>query len=169
VLKKLYPDRYIRSIYDIDLVDLKAAGIKGVILDLDNTIIARNSSVAPSELKLWIEGLKSEDIKACILSNNWKARVSSIASQIELPLVARAAKPRVGAFKRAMQVLGTTSNETVVVGDQIFTDIFGGNLAGLRTILVTPVSNHEAFHTKILRHLERLVMKRWNQKQEIGN
>ena len=162
MLKRLYPDRYVESIYDIDLNDLKAKGIKGIILDLDNTIIARNSSTAPEELKQWTRGLSKAGFRACILSNNWKARVSSIASQVELPLVARAAKPRVGAFKRAMQVLNTGSYETVVIGDQIFTDVFGGNLAGLSTILVVPMSNHEAFHTKILRHFERWIMKRWS-------
>ncbi|MBE0447752.1 MAG: YqeG family HAD IIIA-type phosphatase [Actinobacteria bacterium] len=161
MLKRFYPDRYVKSIYDIDLNDLKASGIKGIILDLDNTIIARNSSIAPKELKLWIKELSEGDFKACILSNNWKARVSSIASQVELPLVARAAKPRVKSFKRAMCVLGTGYNETAVIGDQVFTDVFGGNLAGLHTILVMPMSNHEAFHTKILRRFERRIIKRW--------
>lgn len=161
MLKKLFPSDHFKSIFDIDLAGLRAIGIRGIILDLDNTIIARNSSIPTEDLKQWIKKLEEAEIKACILSNNWKMRVSSIASQVNLPLVARAAKPRKGAFKRAMQVLGTSKEETLVVGDQIFTDIFGGNLAGLRTFLVEPVSNHEAIHTKFLRHLEKLVMRRW--------
>ncbi|HEY3373842.1 MAG TPA: YqeG family HAD IIIA-type phosphatase [Candidatus Aquicultor sp.] len=167
MLKKLYPDQYFESIYRIDLAHLKSHGIKGLILDLDNTIIARNSLVATEELKTWLQTIKNEGFKACIVSNNWKQRVSTIAEQIGLPLVARATKPRKAAFRRAMEALGTTISDTVVIGDQIFTDIFGGNRVGLRTILVVPVSNHEAFHTRFLRRLESRVIKRWN--DHIGN
>jgi len=161
VLAKLFPDHYYNSIFDINLEDLKQDGIKGIILDLDNTIVARNSSVATEELKGWLQKVEAEGFKACILSNNWKQRVTGVAAQVNLPLVARAAKPRKGAFIRAMEVLGTRDDQTVVVGDQIFTDVFGGNLAGLHTILVMPMSNHEAFHTRFLRQLEKLVIKRW--------
>lgn len=161
MLAILFPDHYYDSIYDISLEELQEDGIKGIILDLDNTIIARNSSVATEELKRWLEQVQAAGFEACILSNNWKQRVAGVAAQVKLPLVARAAKPRKGAFKRAMDVLGTQGDTTVVVGDQIFTDVFGGNLAGLHTILVAPMSNHEAFHTRFLRQLEKLVIKRW--------
>jgi HAD superfamily phosphatase (TIGR01668 family) len=161
VLEKLFPDNYYDSIYDIKLSDLKAEGIKGIIFDLDNTIVPRNLSVATEGLKNWLSRLKDEGFEVCIVSNNWKLRVESIAEQLGVPLVARAAKPRKGAFKRALNILGTGRNETVVVGDQIFTDVLGGNISGLRTVLVMPMSNHEAPHTKILRYLERLVMRRW--------
>ena len=161
MLEKLFPDNYYDSIYDIKLSDLKAEGIKGIIFDLDNTIVPRNLSVATEGLKNWLSRLKDEGFEVCIVSNNWKLRVESIAEQLGVPLVARAAKPRKGAFKRALNILGTGRNETVVVGDQIFTDVLGGNISGLRTVLVMPMSNHEAPHTKILRYLERLVMRRW--------
>jgi HAD superfamily phosphatase (TIGR01668 family) len=162
-LKLLFPEHFYDSIYDINLEYLKEDGIKAMILDLDNTIIARNSSVATDDLKSWLLEIEQAGFKACILSNNWKQRVETIAAQINLPLVARAAKPRKRAFKRALKVLGTGKNETVVVGDQIFTDVFGANLMGLRSILVMPMSCHEAPHTRFLRHLERFVMKRWQQ------
>jgi hypothetical protein len=162
VLKKLFPDSRFESIYDIDLGALKSHGISALILDLDNTIVARNSFIATAELKQWLELVREQGFKACIVSNNWKQRVSKIAGQVNLPLVARAAKPWPMAFTRAMQVLGTGKEETAVIGDQIFTDILGGNLAGLRTILVVPLSNSEAVHTKVLRHMERWVIARWN-------
>lgn len=165
MLKRFFPDHYYDSIFDIDLTRLKSNGIKGIILDLDNTIIARNSPTATDDLKRWLIKVQEQGFRACILSNNWKQRVSNVASQVELPLVARAAKPRKGAFKRALYVLGTEKHETVVVGDQIFTDILGGNVAGLRTILVMPMSNHDGMHTKLLRYLERWIIKRW-QKQK---
>lgn len=159
MLKLLYPDSFVETIFEIDIDELKARGIKGLILDLDNTIVARNSAVATDELKEWLTSIKRHGMRACILSNNWKQRVSSIAAQVELPLVARAAKPRRGAFVQAMRVLGTSKAETVVIGDQLFTDVLGGNLAGIHTILVVPMSNHEAPHTRILRRLERRIMK----------
>jgi HAD superfamily phosphatase (TIGR01668 family) len=161
VLKVFFPEHFYDSIYEINLDDLIEDGIKAMILDLDNTIIARNSLTATDDLKSWLLKVEKAGIKACILSNNWKQRVETVASQINLPLVARAAKPRKGAFKRALKVLGTHKDETVVVGDQIFTDVFGANMMGLRPILVLPMSNHEAVHTRLLRYLERLVMKRW--------
>ncbi|OFW34377.1 MAG: hypothetical protein A2074_04795 [Candidatus Aquicultor primus] len=159
MLKLLYPDSFVKTIFEIDIEELKARGIRGLILDLDNTIVPRNSAVATDELKEWLSRLEKQGMKACILSNNWKQRVSSIAAQVGLPLVARAAKPRRGAFVQAMKVLGTGKEETVVIGDQLFTDVLGGNLAGIHTILVVPMSNHEAPHTKILRKLERRIMK----------
>lgn len=160
-MKVFFPEHFYDSIYEINLEYLKEDGIKAMILDLDNTIVARNSSIATDDLKNWLLEIEKEGFKACILSNNWKQRVESIAAQVNLPLVARAAKPRKGAFKRALKVLETENNETVVVGDQIFTDVFGANLMGLRSILVLPMSCHEAYHTRLLRHLERFVMKRW--------
>lgn len=168
MLKLFFPDHFYQSIYEIDLDELKKSGYKGLVLDLDNTIVARNSETATEDLKKWLERLEEKGFKACIVSNNWKQRVASIAAQVNLPLVARAAKPRKGAFKRAMNVLGTNKKDTVVIGDQIFTDVFGGNLSKLRTILVTPMSNHEAPHTHILRHFERWIMKRWKAKQDFA-
>jgi uncharacterized protein len=167
VLKVLFPEHFYDSIYEINLEFLKDDGVKALILDLDNTIIARNSTVATEDLKEWLLRIEKAGFKACILSNNWKQRVETVATQVNLPLVARAAKPRKGAFRRALKVLGTQKNETVVVGDQIFTDVFGANLMGLRSILVMPMSDHEAFHTKLLRYLERLVMKRWQQHRSL--
>lgn len=162
MFKKLFPDSRFESIYDIDLKALESYGIKALILDLDNTIVARDSSIATEELKQWLTHIKEQGFKACIVSNNWKQRVSGIAKQVDLPLVARAVKPRTVAFTRAMDVLGTSREETAVIGDQIFTDILGGNLTGLRTILVVPLSNSEPMVTKFLRHLERRVIARWN-------
>ncbi|MCL5292284.1 MAG: YqeG family HAD IIIA-type phosphatase [Actinobacteria bacterium] len=162
MLTKLYPSEYCRSIFDIDLKALKKAGFRGLAVDLDNTIIARGSHTPPEELKKWLIEAKSLGFKVCILSNNWLTRVSRIAAQLDLPLVARAAKPRRRAFVQAVEEMGTTITTTVVVGDQIFTDVLGGNLAGTYTILVVPISDREAPHTRVLRRLERVVMRNYH-------
>lgn len=161
MLGKLYPREFRDTIYDIDLDALKKCGVDGLVVDLDNTIIARNSIDVPDTLIRWVEGAKALGFKVCILSNNWHARVSKVASQLDLPLVARAVKPRKKAFTMAMREIGTTASTTAVIGDQMFTDIFGGNIAGSYTILVVPISNEEAPHTRVLRKLERILMDRY--------
>lgn len=164
MLNKLYPREFRKTIYDIDLDALKRAGVAGLVVDLDNTIIARNSVEVPAKLKEWVGSAKALGFKVCILSNNWHARVSKVASQLDLPLVARAVKPRKKAFTMAMRAIGTTAPTTAVIGDQMFTDIFGGNIAGSYTILVVPISKEEAPHTKVLRKLERVLMDRYARK-----
>ncbi len=164
MLTKLYPREYCKSVFDIDLAALRKSGIRGLVVDLDNTIIARDSHVPTEELKKWLADAKEMGFKLCILSNNWMNRVSRVAKQLELPLVARAAKPRRKAFMQAMSEIGTTVEETAVIGDQIFTDVLGGNLAGLYTILVVPISSREAPHTRVLRRLERVVMRNYHRR-----
>jgi hypothetical protein len=163
VLTNLYPNRYCESIFDINLNELKKMGINSLIIDLDNTILARDTREAPEELREWLKKITAEGFKACILSNNWRARVSSVASQLNLPLVARAGKPRRKAFRQALEILKATPAETAVIGDQIFTDVFGGNRNGLYTILVVPLSEKEALHTKLLRRVERRILNRFKQ------
>lgn len=164
MLTKFYPSEYHQSIYDIDFEALRDAGIHGLVVDLDNTIIPRNSHTASASLKEWLATAKSLGFNICILSNNWMTRVSRIATQLDLPLVARAAKPRKRAFTMAMEAIGSTVDSTAVIGDQIFTDVFGGNLAGLHTILVVPISDQEAPHTRMLRKLERVIMRNYHRK-----
>lgn len=166
MLTKLYPREYCKSVLDIDLEALKRLGIRGLVVDLDNTIVARDSHVPTDELKSWLARAKSMGFKLCILSNNWMNRVSRIAKQLDLPLVARAAKPRRKAFTQAMDEIGTTVETTAVIGDQIFTDVLGGNLAGLYTILVVPISDREAPHTRVLRRLERVIMRNYHKRKK---
>ncbi|MHB0975701.1 MAG: YqeG family HAD IIIA-type phosphatase [Candidatus Aquicultorales bacterium] len=162
MLTKFFPSEYCDSIFDIDLEALRSSGIDGLVVDLDNTIIPRNSHTASESLREWLARARSLDFKICILSNNWMTRVSRIANQLSVPLVARAAKPRKKAFALAMKEIGTTPGSTAVIGDQIFTDVLGGNLSGAYTILVVPISDKEAPHTRLLRKLERVIMKNYH-------
>lgn len=164
MLTKFYPNEYRESVFDVDLDALKNAGIEGLVVDLDNTIVARDSHTPPAGLSKWLKDAKAMGFKICILSNNWKTRVSRIAAQLGLPLVARAVKPRRKAFMLAMKEIGTAKKATAVIGDQIFTDIFGGNVAGTYTILVAPISDHEAPHTKVLRRFERVIMRSYHRR-----
>lgn len=165
LLSKLFPDIYVDTILDVPLADLKVRGIKGFIIDLDNTTTHWNSNQLTPEVMEWFENLKDLGLKACFLSNNGEERVLGVAGGLAVPYVFRAQKPRRGGYRRAMQVMGTTAAETAVIGDQIYTDILGGNRAGLFTILVKPIHHREFMGTKISRMFERPVLWRIRRKQ----
>lgn len=155
-----YPRKYYNSIFEIDLGELKQKGITGIIVDLDNTLIAWNENEAPEKLRQWLKKVAEMGFRVCIASNNRFARATAIAVELQLPLIARAWKPRQKAFKRGMAILKTQRAETAVIGDQIFTDVLGGNRMGLYTILVVPISQKELPTTKLLRRVERLILRR---------
>lgn len=145
---------------EISLDEMQALNKKAFILDLDNTITGWNSNDITAEVLDWFVLIKERGFKACILSNNGEARVVQVADQLGIPFVHRAQKPRRGAFYRAMEILEVTPDQTAVIGDQIFTDILGGNRAGLYTILVVPLFKKEFAGTKISRMMEYFVLKR---------
>jgi HAD superfamily phosphatase (TIGR01668 family) len=153
----LYPDRYVYDIYNIPLEDLRAEGRRALLFDLDNTITLWNSPELSPETSAWFARLPAAGFAACLLSNNQAGRIQEIAARLAVDFVCRAHKPLPGGYRRAMAQLGATAAETVMVGDQLFTDILGGNWAGLHTILVEPLGPVEYWGTKINRRLEALV------------
>ena len=158
LLKKLVPDLHVSSIYHIDLQALKNRGIKGIITDLDNTLIEWDRPNATPKLMEWLNRLKQEGFKVIVVSNNNQIRVSTFAEPLGIPYIHRAKKPKRTPFKEALKKLGLSPNETVVVGDQLLTDVFGGNRLGLYTILVVPVAQTDGFFTKFNRFLERMAL-----------
>lgn len=156
----LRPDSQNESVYTIDLRALLARGIRGVILDLDNTLVPWGARAAPPELLAWIASGQREGLRFCIVSNNRGARVMHLAAALGLPAVTGALKPRRGALRRALTVMGTAPETTALVGDQLFTDILGGNRLGLYTILVRPQSRKEFVLTRLVRRVERAVLGR---------
>ncbi|BCJ88554.1 hypothetical protein skT53_35390 [Effusibacillus dendaii] len=159
MFRQLIPSLYVKSIYDIDLDALQAQKIKGILTDLDNTLVAWNSPEVSPELANWLAELKRRGMKVCIVSNNKQPRVEGFARQLGLPSIFSAKKPIRKAFRQAMRLIGTQPHETVVIGDQIFTDVLGGNRMGLYTILVIPLAEKEFIGTKLLRAMERFVLK----------
>lgn len=156
----LCPKLYIRSVFDLPVDHLRERGIRGLIFDLDNTLLNWNVyDVTPEAKELFLQ-LKEAGFLSCLVSNNKRARVEAVAKVLDLPFIFKARKPSRRAFRQALSALGTTKEETAVVGDQLFTDVLGGNRLGLYTILVMPLSTTEFFGTKIMRSLERLVLKR---------
>jgi len=168
LLNLLFPKIYVPSITDIQVEWLKELGIKGVLFDLDNTIIRRDSYQFPPEVTSYICELRRHGLKVGIISNNRRKRVAAIAGLLEIPAIHRAVKPFVKSFRRAMKMLGTSAEETALVGDQIFTDILGGNLAGLHTILVVPMPGKDFWGSRLIcRPLEKLVLARLSKYKEV--
>lgn len=151
----LSPDYYYRSIHNIDFAELKARGIDTLLVDLDNTLLARNSAHVTAEARRWAEDAARQGMRVCIVSNNWHDRVLGVAELIGVPIVAKALKPFPHAFRRALALMGIKRSQAAVVGDQMFTDVLGGKLLGIVTILVVPLSTSDLPHTRLLRRIER--------------
>ncbi len=155
----LRPDLYVRSVGAVDLGALRAEGVTALLVDLDNTLLPRDTSVFTREALDFAAGIREQGMRACLVSNNWHARVHSAAQELGFELVPRALKPLPFAFRKALRLLGATAGEAAVIGDQLFTDVLGGNLVGARTVLVCPLSATDLPHTLLLRKLEAGVLK----------
>jgi HAD superfamily phosphatase (TIGR01668 family) len=164
VITSFVPNQYVPSIYNINLEELKAKGMKSIIVDLDNTLVESNCRDATPKLIEWLQQLQQMGFKVMIVSNNNETRVSTFAIPLQIPFIHRAKKPLSISFRRALVELGTEETHTVMVGDQLLTDVWGGNRMGLHTILVVPISGVEGVFTRFNRRLERLVF-RWIEKR----
>jgi HAD superfamily phosphatase (TIGR01668 family) len=164
LLTKLIPDLHVNSIYDIDLQALKTRGVRGIITDLDNTLIEWDRPNATPELLDWFKTLKKSGFEIIIVSNNNQIRVSSFAEPLGIPFIHAAKKPTRTPFLDALKKLQMDPQEIVVIGDQMFTDVLGGNRLGLYTILVIPVAQTDGFFTRINRRMERIALS-WMRKK----
>lgn len=159
MMKLLTPDLHVDSIFDLDLEKLKANNIKGLIIDIDNTLVSWELKYASEATKEWLLSLEKEGFKVCLVSNNTEDRVVTFNEELKLPTIHKASKPRTRAFKRAMKTMGTNTNNTAIIGDQIFTDVLGGNRIKIFTILVIPIEGKEFWWTTFVRKIERHVLK----------
>lgn len=156
--KLLVPTLEVDHIDIIDFEHLHRRGYRNIILDIDNTIVTWNNHIATPDLYKRIQRIKDMGFEICLLSNNnSKARVQSLAQDLEVLFVHRAFKPLPWSFSLALKKLGGNIHDTLVIGDQIFTDILGGNLMGMSTILVQPISEKEFITTRFVRLLEKKI------------
>ncbi len=154
----LRPKQVYHSILEISPEELFRTGMRGMIIDLDNTLTEWQNPVLSEKTISWLEKAKCLGFQLCFVSNNSTRRVQEVAQRMEIPFVARAQKPRRWSFRRALEIMGTRPEETAVIGDQIFTDILGGNRLGLYTILVPPINRREFFGTRLMRLLEAIIL-----------
>ncbi|MFZ3588234.1 YqeG family HAD IIIA-type phosphatase [Bacillus sp. DJP31] len=164
MLGMFLPSEHVKSIYEISPAELVKRGIKGIITDLDNTLVEWDRPDATPELKQWFQSMLNHNITVTIVSNNNKERVEAFASPVNIPFIFRARKPLRTAFQKALKSMNLKAEEVVVIGDQLLTDVLGGNRLGLHTILVVPVKQTDGFITKFNRRVERSILKKLKQK-----
>ncbi|MDI9590311.1 MAG: YqeG family HAD IIIA-type phosphatase [Acidobacteriota bacterium] len=151
--------RYVASIEMIEIEWLRAQGIRCVLLDRDNTCVPRDAEVAPPAVLDWIERVHRAGISTCIVSNNFHSRqVERSARELGCDVVHHAMKPAPIAVTKALRKMGVTADEAILIGDQVYTDVVAGNLAGVRTVLVRPQSTADLWYTNIMRKGERMIL-----------
>jgi HAD superfamily phosphatase (TIGR01668 family) len=159
MLKLFLPSEYVKNVYQITPEILKERGVKGIITDLDNTLIEWNRPSATPELIRWFKDMQNNGIKVTVVSNNNEKRVRFFSDPLRIPFIHKARKPMGKAFRRALKEMELQPEEVVVIGDQLLTDVLGGNRLGLHTILVVPVAQSDGFMTRFNRKIERRIMK----------
>jgi hypothetical protein len=158
VLKHFLPNEHVKSILDIKPSDLKEKGIKGIITDLDNTLVEWDRPNATPQLIKWFDEIRKQGILVTIVSNNNEQRVKAFSDPLKIPFIFRARKPMMPAFHKALAQMGIKKDEAVVIGDQLLTDVLGGNRSGFHTILVVPVAQTDGLGTKFNRFIERRIL-----------
>jgi len=158
MLKYFLPDEYVKDVFFIKPEKLIENGIKGIITDLDNTLVEWDRPGATLEIIDWLNSMKQAGILVTIVSNNNENRVKLFSDPLGIPFIHDARKPRRKSFGRALSLMKLRKEEVVVIGDQLLTDILGGNRKGLHTILVIPVASSDALITRFNRKIERRIM-----------
>ncbi|MGE6488357.1 YqeG family HAD IIIA-type phosphatase [Paenisporosarcina sp. NPDC076898] len=157
--KKFLPSEFVKSVFDISPERLLDKGIRGIITDLDNTLVEWDRPDATPKLVNWLKSMKDAGIQVTIVSNNSEMRVKSFADPLGIPFIYKARKPMGKAFRKALQLMDVKREEVVVIGDQLLTDVVGGNRIRLHTILVLPVAKSDGFFTRFNRLVERRIFR----------
>ena len=157
MFQNLYPDEEYRSSYEIPYESYYQKGFRGILFDVDNTLVEHDAP-ANARAKALIQKIKDMRYGVCFVSNNDEERVKSFNEQVGATYVYKAGKPSARGYVQAMQKLGTDRTNTLFVGDQIFTDIWGANNAQLYSILVQPIAKHEEIQIVLKRIPEKWVL-----------
>ncbi|MBP3627663.1 MAG: YqeG family HAD IIIA-type phosphatase [Clostridia bacterium] len=160
----LKPDIKLNRVTDITCELLNKYGITALILDVDNTLSTHHGQVLTDGLPEWLMYMKDNGIKLTVLSNSKRKRVEPFASKIDLDFISLGLKPLPFGYLRAVKALGVKRKNAAIVGDQIFTDILGGNSVGLNTILLTPIKEESGWSFKLRRKMEKKLFSFWDLK-----
>lgn len=160
ILKRFTPTEYVNSIYDIDILSLKNKGIKVLVADIDNTLAKTKERIPAEAVVRWIEKAKSYGMHVVLSSNNSQKRVSEYNKSLKLFAVHRAYKPFKYGFSKIAKKFNVQKHEICMIGDQIFTDIWGANKAGVMSVLVMPLSTDEGIGIRLKRYVEHLILKK---------
>lgn len=157
ILERFYPDVYLDSAYEIDYEGLYEQGYRGVIFDVDNTLVPHGAPADARSIALF-ERLRNIGYESMLLSNNKEPRVKMFNDKVHSRYIFKANKPSPTNYRRAMEEMGTTSGTTIFVGDQLFTDVWGAKKAGIKSYLVKPIHPKEEIQIVLKRYLEKIVL-----------
>lgn len=152
------PDIFVETVFEMDLEKLKNDGVKAFIFDIDNTLATYAMPIADEKTAAWLRELQNMGFGVFIASNNNRERVRIFSENLGIPYFGKALKPLDIYLRKACRIMGVKPRETALVGDQLFTDIWGGNLIGMTTILVKPISEVEDGFVKFKRRFERRIL-----------
>lgn len=158
-MHNLYPDRYYDKKEDVPFEEYYKKGYRGVIFDIDNTLVPHDAPADEAAI-VFVEKLKKLGFEICLLSNNDEERVSSFNEPIQVRYIYKANKPFRSGYERAMEVMGTDRENTMFVGDQIFTDVWGARRCGIFSVLLDPINPKEEIQIILKRIPERYI--KWN-------
>ncbi|WP_050638737.1 MULTISPECIES: YqeG family HAD IIIA-type phosphatase [Clostridia] len=162
---RFFPDDYKMSTYVIPFEKLYEEGFRGVIFDIDNTLVPHGAPADDRAKKLFAR-LKKIGFSSCLISNNQEARVKMFNEEIQTNYIYNAHKPSTKNYKKAMEIMGTDDSNTLFVGDQLFTDVWGAKRSGIRNILVKPIHPKEEIQIVLKRYLEKIVLHFYKKKQK---
>ena len=161
------PEFYLNTFNEANAEFLREIGVRGVILDVDNTLEPYENPVPGDDVLRWFDDLEAIGIKMAIVSNNNRERVERFNEKLGFPAYYKAGKPFKKNVLRAMKDMGTDKKNTILIGDQIFTDVWAAHNAGIRAILVSPIKDKRDLITRFKRLLERPVLKKYYKSLEI--
>lgn len=162
---RFFPDRYVASTYVIDFEQLYEEGIRGLIFDIDNTLVPHGAPADDRAIALF-DRLKKIGFRCCLISNNQEPRVKMFNEKIQVDYVYNAHKPSVKNYKKAMEIMHTDEKSTVFIGDQLFTDVWGAKRTGIPNILVKPIHPKEEIQIVLKRYLEKIVLHFYKRSQK---
>ena len=157
MLRKFYPKRIADSAFVIDYNKLYKEGYRGLIFDIDNTLVEHGADADQRAID-FIAGIKKMGFQVCLISNNKEERVARFNREIKIKYIHNAKKPAKRNYVKATEIMGTTIHNTVFIGDQLFTDVFGANRIGMMTYFVKPIGPKEEIQIVFKRKLERIVL-----------
>lgn len=157
MLESFYPDQYISSTYKIDFQSFFDTGYRGIIFDIDNTLVCHGAPANEQSIRL-IQRLKDMGFGILFLSNNKEPRVKMFNDAVKAQYIFKAGKPKRGGYLKAMEMLGTDKATTLFVGDQLFTDVWGARNTGIFSVLVQPIDKKEEIQIVLKRYLEKIVL-----------
>jgi len=159
-MKLLQPNLWVDNLNEIPLQHLQTIGIKGLMIDIDNTLIAWDKNEPAAEVRHWVSEAREMGFQVVLVSNNHSLRVNEMQAYFMVHGFSKAKKPTLGTLKKAIRLLGFQRQQVAMIGDQIFTDVLGGNRLGVYTILVTPIKSKEFWWTTLVRPVEARVLHR---------